>query len=253
MEAFVTGQGLLIVAIVCVTIIVLAMLGWSINLGKGSISVTKGEDDKKTSPHATCRHKVGALNANRKSYEFGYKRGIAPSTALAKQMIEYDLFEEKAKTSLASEFAEILVSKLPTRAGYTKHTEFIMFETFITAMFDSLSNIMRRSFKANHLALKDGTEQNVYIKEKKELFIQKLEKYIDTFWCGTLVTAHEINLMIDKDMPDWERRVDALLNTAFKIARAESEVKEQAEELYCKYIEDTFGEHIKIVDNSTLT
>ena len=244
---------LIVSALAFLTILLLAILGWRINIDKSGVSTSRDSGEKKKlSAHARCSSRLDGLNSCRKSYEFGFKRCQSTFATLAQQMNVYDELEEEAIFSAQESFARLLKSVLPDVEHYTLHREYLAYETMLVAIFSEISTMVRRWFKNNHYSLKDTEEQLDYVKSKKELVIQKVWKLIDRWWTGELVTRAILAEAFDRRKDDWKGRVEKLFTQAFEIARINADMKEAAELHYCQYVESTFGEEVKIIDDSTV-
>jgi hypothetical protein len=253
MASFFSLSGVVIVATISITLIVLAVLGWRISVDKNGVQTSRDwKEFKKISPHARCANRTHGLNTCRKSYEFGYKRGVASFQTLSQQMSVYDEYEEEAISSLQKCFSDILISKLPEDAQFSMHREYRAFETLLSSIFSEISRMTRRWFKNNHYALKDATEQNDYVRRKKDLIIDNIGKMIDSWWIGEVVTRKDILGVYLADKEAWKNRIEYLFAQAFEIARTNAELKATAEKHYCAYIEETYGEEVKIVDDANV-
>ena len=253
MDTQISLNVLLVAASVLLTVILLAILGWRVNIDKSGISTSKESGEKKKlSPHSRCSNRLDGMNACRKSYEFGFKRCQSSASTLAQQMNVYDELEEEAVSSAQESFARMLKSVLPGVEHYTLHREYLAYETMLVAIFAEISTMVRRWFKNNHYSLKDTEEQLDYVKSKKELVIQKVWKLIDRWWTGEIITRAMLAEAFDRKKDDWKSRIEKLFTQAFEIARINADMKDAAELHYCQYIESTFGEEVKIIDDSTV-
>ena len=237
-------NNIVVASLILLGIIILSLLGWQVKLGKDGIATEKVGKRKKS--------KTTSLNACRKSYEFGFRRGTEPSRILMQQMSIYDELEEELISDLQARFLETLKASLPACDPAIVHEEYTLCETLLLALFRDIKNMIRRWFKNNHYAIKNTQEQIEYIKKKKSVIYQFLSQKIDRWWIGSVVTKETFFSLFDENRGTYFDSIEIMFQTVFALARTGQEQRLASERAYCQFIEEAFGEKVEIVDESTI-
>lgn len=248
MEALLSWPGVIIIGLICVTVIVALVLGRSIAISKNGVEVTAGGKKKASTPHSICAFKGSAVNAIRRTAEFVERKNSYRDDTLVQQMAVYDETCEEIAAMFKSIFAQIIKEKKGSDASFTATEEYTQFENMLIALFTELSVVVRRWFKHNHYALRNAQEQVEYIRRKKEVVIQIIGESLDRRWAGSVVSRSEIKEALSKREDDWIEYIEDVLNKAFAIARLQRSLRDQLEENYYKYIKETFGDDIQIIN-----
>ena len=227
------------------------MLGITFRLTKDGLTTEK-PNNKKLGLHVKCKNRFDGINACRKSYDFGYRSGLNPFVCLSQQMAIYDEFQEEALSCLLSSFSKRLKIKKPELNHPSVDEEYIKFELVVSLILANIKTSIRRWFKNNHFSEKTPLEQTDYTRKKRDLIIQSSLSSFDRWWDSKILTKQELEEAFNNNIDEWQTRIEDLFNKTFDIARTSSQIKIAEQESFCQFMVDSFGESVKIVDDTSL-
>lgn len=245
--ALISVQGIILTGIFFAGLITLALIGANVVINKNGVSLSKGKV-KKLSPHATCPHRVSAVNALRRTLEYAEKISDMKYQVLEDQMAFYEEKEEEVIIAYKDIFAELIQHQFPESESYATTQEYKDYELVLASVFDSVKQSVRKWFRNNHYAKQDLEEQTAYIKTKKEILIKRVIEDFDKKWSGKTVTRSELKEANMKYLPDWEDAIVLVFNRAFTIARDYATRRANLEAQYRLFVKETFGDDVVVLE-----
>lgn len=240
--------GIVIVFIVCGTALALAIMGYRVQMSKEGAIIEKisGDKKRKTSPHATCRHRMGGVDAIRRTMEFTDRRDELRKSILEKQMDYYEEKEEEAKTLLKRAFGALLNRKYGIE-DFSTNKAYNDFNKTLYITFGTIKKSVRKWFKNNHYDKLKPEDQIVYISTKKEIIIEKIREELTFNWFQEEITRKEFSEASRDGIDDFEIIISEVLSRAFTIAREVHVRIKLLEQNYCLFVKDTYGEDADIL------
>jgi hypothetical protein len=218
-----------IVALICVTISLLAVLGFKFKLSREGLSATKADSDR---PDPIMPEKYARYTLQLIEHSIAHNnklRDLWPG-CLARQMRVYEEREITVAGMLLGEFSHLLYSKGVDEDR--SEDEMSRFRAHITSALMVVKSHIREAFRNNHYYRLTEDEWSFYQKEKMRTIADIISNELTKFWRSPVVTRTELREIGKKTAREYEQ----IAIEVFRRARSLSiDAYEQEQEEKAKY------------------